>query len=91
MNNKIEEVLSSIDKKLALLDQRLIEHTKHDESNFSRLSIQIEDLSDKVDNLRLSDAERRGEKAVTNRNAGLLGGGVAAAVVTIAEVIKRFL
>ena len=64
----IIESLASIDKKLAVLEQRLSDHTDQDADNFARISIQLEEMSRTLVEIRIAEAGVAGrtQKNVNN-------------------------
>jgi len=87
----IEERLASIEANTAASLDAWQLHTEQDHENFQALRVQLAEVGEKVDGLRLAEAKRQGAQSVTKRSVSVLGGGVAAAVVAIFEAVRYFL
>lgn len=80
-----EERLAKIEKNVALYALELRLHTDQDTNNFSLMATRLDDISSKLDDLRLSVAKRNGsldEARRHSRNQGAIWGGSVAALLS---------
>jgi len=80
--------MNEIESKLAVLNATLTSHSQQDQENFERLSIQISDLDDKVDQLLLREARKDGEASGIKKSTAVLSS-VISAVISIAAIAAQ--
>jgi uncharacterized protein YdcH (DUF465 family) len=85
-----EDRLAAIDSGLAVLSQRLTDHTEQDEANFDRLSDQVSVLDGKIDTLLIREAAREGELKGLKRAAVIVAGAVSLAVSIAGIAVAAF-
>jgi tetrahydromethanopterin S-methyltransferase subunit G len=84
----VEERLATIEEHIRASATVWNLHTQQDKREFDHLNKRLDDLNDKIDKLRYSEAKRQGEIEASQKRAGLISGGVATSIIAIIEAVR---